>query len=212
MEQTKPINPQQQQRGRWKLLMVLAVCAAPMIFSYLTYYVIKPKGGATNFGTLIDPRAHPIPALKATTLDAKPASLDAFKGKWIMLKTGPAACDKTCMDQMFAIRQVRSMTGKEMERIERVWLVTDAQPLETMLIRELDGMHMLRAPADLVARWLPVEADTKLDDSLFLIDPLGNLMMRFPPVPAGATEAEKVQHYAKIKKDLGKLLKASAIG
>jgi hypothetical protein len=210
VEQTKPSNPPQR-RGRWKLLAVLAVCAAPMIFSYLTYYVIKPQG-RTNFGTLIDPRAHPIPALGATTLDARPASLDAFKGKWVMLKVGPSACDKTCMDQMFAIRQVRSMQGKDMERIERVWLVTDAQPLETMQMRALDGMHMLRAPLDAVARWLPLEQGATLADSIFLIDPLGNLMMRFPPVPAGATEAEKVQHYAKIKKDLGKLLKASAIG
>jgi hypothetical protein len=212
VEQTNPTNPrQQQQRGRWKLLMVLAVCAAPLIFSYLAYYVIKPQG-RTNFGTLIDPRAHPLPALKATTLDASPASLEAFKGKWILLKTGPAACDKTCMDQMFAMRQVRSMTGKEMERIERVWLITDAQPLETMLIRELDGMHMLRAPAALVASWLPAEPGARLDDAIFLIDPLGNLMMRFPPVPNGATEAEKVQHYARVKKDIAKLLKASAIG
>ena len=210
MEQTKPSNPQQQ-RGRWKLLAVLAVCAAPLIFSYLTYYVIKPAG-RTNFGTLIDPRAHPIPALGATTLDARPASLDAFKGKWIMLKVGPAACDQACMEQMFAIRQVRSMQGKEMERIERVWLVTDAQPLETMLIRELDGMHMLRAPAAAVAKRLSLEPGATLENSIFLIDPLGNLMMRFPPVPAGAAEAEKVQHYARIKKDIGKLLKASAIG
>jgi hypothetical protein len=210
VEQTKPSKPQQQ-RGRWKLLAVLAVCAAPLIFSYFTYYVIKPQG-RTNFGTLIDPRAHPIPALGATTLDARPASLDAFKGKWIMLKVGPAACDKTCMEQMFAIRQVRSMQGKEMERIERVWLVTDAEPLETMLIRELDGVHMLRAPAGAVAKWLPLEPGATLDNSIFLIDPLGNLMMRFPPVPAGASEADKVQHYARIKKDIGKLLKASAIG
>jgi hypothetical protein len=210
VEQTKPNKPQQR-RGRWKLLAVLAVCAAPLIFSYLTYYVIKPQG-RTNFGTLIDPRAHPVPALGATTLDAKPASLDAFKGKWIMLKVGPAACDQACKEQMFAIRQVRSMQGKEMERIERVWLVTDAEPLETMLMRELDGVHMLRAPAGAVAKWLPPEPGATLDNAIFLIDPLGNLMMRFPPVPAGATEAEKVQHYAKIKKDIAKLLKASAVG
>jgi hypothetical protein len=211
VEQIKPIEARLQQRGRWKLLMVLAVCAAPLIFSYLTYYVIKPQG-RTNFGTLIDPRAHPIPALGATTLDGRPASLDAFKGKWIMLKTGPAACDKTCMEQMFAIRQMRSMTGKEMERIERVWLITDSAPLETSLIRELDGMHMLRAPSAQVAAWLPAEPGARLDDTIFLIDPLGNLMERFPPVPANATEAQKVQHYAKIKTDIVKLLKASAIG
>ena len=211
MEQTKPIEAAPQRRGRWKLLMVLAVCASPLIFSYLTYYVIKPQG-RTNFGAIIDARAYPIPALQASTPDGRPASLDTFKGKWVMLKTGPAACDKTCMEQMFAIRQVRSMTGKEMARIERVWLITDSAPLETTLMRELDGMRMLRAPNALVANWLPVEPGANLDDSIFLIDPLGNLMMRFPPVPAGATEAEKVQHYAKVKKDLGKLLKASAIG
>jgi hypothetical protein len=199
------------QRGRWKLLMVLAVCAAPMIFSYLTYYVIKPTG-RSNFGALIDPRAHPIPALGATTLDGKPAGLEAYKGKWIMLKVGPAACDPACKEQMFAIRQLRSMQGKEMERIERVWLITDTEPLETLLMRELDGMHMLRAPAAAVAKWLPPEPGATLENSIFLIDPLGNLMMRFPPVPAGATEQQKVAHYAKVKKDIGKLLKASAIG
>jgi hypothetical protein len=200
-----------QSRGRWKLLMVLAVCASPLIFSYLTYYVIKPSA-RTNFGALIDPRAHPIPALGATTLDGKPAGLDAYKGKWIMLKVGPAACDQACREQMFGIRQVRSMTGKEMTRVERVWLVTDAEPLETVLMRELDGVRMLRAPAAAVAAWLPLEPGATLENSIFLIDPLGNLMMRFPPVPAGATEEQKVQHYARIKKDMAKLLKASAIG
>lgn len=210
MEQTKPTNSRQQ-RGRWKLLLVLAVCASPMIFSYIAYYGMMPSG-RTNFGALIDPRQHPIPALAATTLDARPASLDAWKGKWIMLKVGPAACGKGCMEQMFAIQQLRSMQGKDMERIERVWLVTDAEPLETMLIRQLDDVHMLRAPGDIVARWLPVEQGTDAADAIFLIDPLGNLMMRFPPPPAGATEAQKVAHYAKIKKDIGKLLKASAIG
>jgi peroxiredoxin len=201
----------QQQRGRWKLLLVLAVCAAPLIFSYIAYYVINPSA-RNNFGALIDPRAHPIPALQATTLDAKPASLDAFKGKWIMLKVGPSACAKECMDQMFAIQQLRSMQGKEMERIERVWLITDSAPLETMLIRQLEDVHMLRAPADVVAKWLPVEQGASAADSIYLIDPLGNLMMRFPPVPAGAAEADKVKHYARIKKDIAKLLKASAIG
>ncbi len=210
MEQTQT-NNSQQNRGRWKLLAVLAVCAAPLIFSYLTYFVIQPSG-RTNYGDLIDPRAHPIPALGATTLDGKPTELDAYKGKWIMLKVGPSACAKDCMDQMFAIRQVRSMQGKDMERIERVWLVTDAEPMETMLIRELDGVRMLRAPREAVVRWLPLEKGASLDDSIFLIDPLGNLMMRFPPAPAGSTEAQKVQHYAKVKKDIARLLKASAIG
>jgi cytochrome oxidase Cu insertion factor (SCO1/SenC/PrrC family) len=191
-----------QQRGRWKMLLVLCVCAAPLLFSYLTYYVIKPQG-RTNYGTLIDPRDYPVPAaLGATTLDGKATGLAAYKGKWIMLQTGSSDCADACRKQLFAMRQLRLMQGKEMERIERVWMITDAKPLDTMLIREYDGVHMLRVPPQPLKAWLPVEAGDSADGHIFLIDPLGNLMMRFP------RDAEP----AKVKKDISKLLMASAIG
>ena len=194
-------NNKQKSRGRWKLLAVVAVCAAPMIASYITYYVIKPTG-RTNYGALIDPRAHPIPAMASTSLDGKPTPLETYKGKWIMLKVGGSDCRQACQDQLFAMRQLRTMQGKEMERIERVWLITDNEPLETMLLRVNDGTRMLRVPADAVAKWLPVEQGGKVEEHIYLIDPLGNLMMRFPAKPDPA----------KVKKDISKLLKASAIG
>ncbi|MBJ7314097.1 SCO family protein [Rugamonas sp. CCM 8940] len=190
------------------MLAVLAVCAMPLLGSYFAYYVVKP-GGRTNYGALIDPREHPIPALGSTSLDGKPAGLDDYKGKWIMLKVGPSDCQKDCQDQLFAMRQLRTMQGKEMERIERVWLITDQEPLDTMLLRVNDGTRMLRAPAEAVAKWLPLEqgaADKagadRAADHIYLIDPRGNLMMRFP----------KDADPSKVKKDLSKLLKASAIG
>jgi len=192
------------------LLLVLAVCAAPLVGSYLTYYVIKPKGGVTNYGALIDPRDHPIPAMASTTLDGKPATLDNYKGKWIMLKVGPSDCRQECQDQLFAMRQLRTMQGKEMERIERVWMITDDQPLDTLLMRVNDGTRMLRAPAAVVQKWLPLEqaAGDRAADHVYLIDPLGNLMMRFPK-GAVSSDTEKVK---KVHKDISKLLKASAIG
>jgi hypothetical protein len=206
-------NPTQAstKRGRWKLLLVLLVCASPLIASYFTYYVIKPQT-RTNYGALIDPAAHPIPQLSTTTLNGRPVALSDFAGKWLMVKVGGSACDATCHDQMFAIRQVRSMQGKEMDRIERVWLITDKEPLTTMVIRELDGVQMLRADPAAVAAWLPVAPDAPLDGAIWLVDPLGHLMMRFPAVPASMPEADKLAHYAKVKKDIAKLLKASAIG
>jgi hypothetical protein len=198
-----------QQRSRWKLFAVLAVCASPLIASYFTYYVIKPKGGVTNYGALIDPRQYPIPAMASTTLDGKPARLEDYKGKWIMLKVGPSDCQQECQDQLFAMRQLRTMQGKEMERIERVWLITDAQPLETMLLRVNDGTRMLRAPAAVLEKWLPLEgAADRASDHVYLIDPLGNLMMRFPK-GAVSSDVEKVK---RVHKDIAKLLKASAIG
>jgi hypothetical protein len=144
VEKTENSEVKAKSRGRWKLMAVLAVCAAPLIGSYFTYYVIKPKGGVTNYGTLIDPRAYPIPAMASTTLDGAPKTLDDYKGKWIMLKVGPSECLQDCQDQLFAMRQLRTMQGKGMERIERVWMITDDKPLDTVLMRVEDGTHMLR--------------------------------------------------------------------
>lgn len=191
-------------------MVVLAVCAAPLIASYFMYYVVKPKGGVTNYGTLIDPRLHPIPPMASTSLDGKPVTLDSYKGKWIMLKVGPSECLQECQDQLFAMRQLRTMQGKEMERVERVWMITDNEPLDTVLMRVNDGTRMLRAPAAVVDQWLPLEqnAADKVSDHVYLIDPLGNLMMRFPK-GAVSSDTAKVR---KVHKDLAKLLKASAIG
>lgn len=196
-----PKVPEVRKHTHWTLFLVLAVCAAPMILSYLTYYVIKPSG-RTNYGDLIDPRAHPIPDLGTTTLDGQPASLKDYAGKWIMLQADVGACPKYCADKLFWQRQVRLTQGKDRDRIERVWLVTDAQPLETVLMKEYDGTHILRVDAKKLAAWLPVAQGTQMTDHIYMIDPLGNLMMRFPKDP----DANK------IKKDVTKLLKASRIG
>lgn len=188
-------------KGRWKLFAVIAVCASPVIASYLSYYVIKPEG-RTNYGAFIDPRAHPMPALSAKALDGKPMELNALDGKWRMVQVGGGECPKPCQDQLYAMRQLRLTQGKEMTRIERVWLVTDDAPIDTTLLRAYDGTHVLRVDAAAVGRWLPAENGTVPADHLYMIDPLGNLMMRFPKEP----------DLNKVKKDLGRLLKASRIG
>lgn len=192
-------------RGRRMLLLVLLVCAAPLIASYFTFYVLKPEK-RNNYGALVDQRAHPVPELASTTLDGRRQTLQDFKGKWIMLMAAPGACGDACRNGLFTMRQLRLMQGKEMDRIERVWLITDRAPLDTIVIREFDGTHMLRADGAAVARWLPVDAGTaggtSAADHIYLIDPLGHLMLRFPKDP----EPRKAY------KDLYKLLKASAVG
>jgi peroxiredoxin len=198
---SKPADPQQRKRGRWMLWLVLLVCASPMIASYFTYYVLKPEK-RNNYGTLIDQQAHPVPAMATTTLDGKPVALGQFKGKWVMLMAAPGACGEACRKQLFAMQQLRKMQGKEMERIERVWLITDSEPLDTLVIREYDGTHMLRADGRAIANWLPADAGTSVADHIYMIDPLGHLMMRFPKDPDPR----------KVYKDINKLLKASSVG
>lgn len=187
--------------GRWKLFAVIAVCASPLIFSYLTYYVIKPEG-RTNYGQILDPRLYPIPVLQSTGLDGKPTEIAAYKGKWLMVQIDGAECAAPCHKKLYDMRQLRVAQGKEMERIERVWLITDDRPIDTVLMREFDGTRMLRVNPEALGKWLPVDAGTAVSDHIYIIDPLGNLMMRFP----------KDADPNKIKKDLSKLLRASSIG
>ncbi|HEY8099720.1 MAG TPA: cytochrome C oxidase subunit I [Burkholderiaceae bacterium] len=195
-------NPNKKQaEGRWKLFAVIAICAFPVIASYFTYYVIKPQS-RSNYGALIDPRLYPMPRLGTTALDGKPLALDAFKGKWIMLQINDSECQESCKKKLFEMRQLRLMQGKDMDRIERVWLITDDKPIETILMREYDGMQMLRVKPEVLKDWLPTEQNTTVVDHIYLIDPMGNLMMRFP----------KDADPNKVKKDLAKLLKASSIG
>ena len=187
--------------GRWKLFAILAVCASPLIGSYLAYYVIKPSG-RTNYGDILDPRQYPLPATGTTGLDGKPLSLDTYRGKWVMLQIDGGACATSCRGKLFAMRQLRLMQGKEMTRVERVWLISDQVPLETTLMREFEGTRFVRGDAETLSKWLPVDGGTVMQDHLYLIDPRGNLMMRFP----------KDADPGKVKKDLGKLLRASSIG
>ncbi|MEC5215937.1 cytochrome oxidase Cu insertion factor (SCO1/SenC/PrrC family) [Actimicrobium sp. GrIS 1.19] len=191
-----------QHAGRWKLFAILAICAAPMIASYFTYYVLKPQA-RTNYGDFIQSETHPIPAdLGSTSLDGKPVALKDFEGKWIMLQIDDGACAEPCRKKLTDMRQLRLAQGRERDRIERLWLITDAAPLDTVLMREFDGTRMLRANAVALAKWLPVEPGATIADHIYLIDPLGRLMMRFP----------KNRDPNLIKKDLSKLLRASSIG
>lgn len=188
-------------RHRRILWLVLTICIAPVILSYLSYYVFRPQM-RNNYGTLLDPRRFPVPELHATTADGQPASLNDLHRQWVLLQVDRADCETRCADKLYYMRQLRAAQGKDADRIARVWLVTDKAPLSVPLMKIYDGTHILRVDASAVARWLPVEAGTRAEDHLYLIDPLGNLMMRFPKDP----------DYNKVKQDLNRLLKASRIG
>lgn len=194
-------TPNKQSSGRWKLFLIIAVCASPLIASYFTYYVIKPQS-RTNYGSLLDPRQFPLPQLEGKDLEGKPQELADFKGKWIMLQIDRAACATACQKKLYDMRQLRTAQGKERERIERVWLITDQASPEAKLQEGIAGTRLLRVNQAILEKWLPVEAGTTIYDHIYLIDPLGNLMMRYP----------KDADPNKIKKDISKLLKASAIG
>lgn len=185
--------------GRWKMLAVLLVCAAPVIASYFTYYVIRPEG-RRNYGELIDPQ-RPLPALAAVAPDGSRIELPALKGQWLLLSVAGGACDTTCEQHLYFQRQLRESLGREKDRLDRVWLVSDDAAIPDKLKTALIGSTVLRVSG--LDQWLKAAPGQRLQDHLYVVDPLGNWMMRFPANmdAAGA---------AKAKRDLERLMRASA--
>ena len=190
------------QRGRWVLLLLAVICAAPIAVSYFTYYVIKPAGGKTNYGTLVEPQ-RPIPeSLTVTGEDGKPLKLATLRGKWLMISVDSSACDKACVTKLYFMRQIRTAQGPERERVVQVWLRTDAGQVGDVIQKAYPDTDMLIADPAQVSAWLPSDTGTQMTDHIYLVDPNGNLMMRFPKDP----------NPSKIKGDVTKLLKWSTIG
>lgn len=188
--------------GRWKMLAILAVCAAPVIASYLSYFVIRPEG-RSNYALLIEP-ARAIPAALPLT-DEHGQRLDAasLHGQWLLVVAGPAACDAVCEKLLYTQRQLREMTGRERDRIDKLWLVTDDAPLRPELRSALDrapATRVLRVPHPALAQWLEPAAGESLASHLYIVDPLGQWMMRAPVSPDPA----------KLKRDVERLLRASS--
>lgn len=188
-------------RGRTMMLLVLLLCAAPVIASYFTYYVLRPAGGR-NFGDLIEPPM-PIPNVQAKQLDGKTVSLASLRGQWLLVSVAGGACDKTCENNLYFQRQLRETQGKEKDRIDRVWLVTDNAPVAQTLLASLKGAQTLRVDPQVVSQWLQPSAGQALSDHLYVVDPMGNWMMRFP---AGMD----VHMASKARRDLDRLLRASS--
>ena len=187
--------------GRWKMLAVMLVCAAPVIASYFTYYVVRPDG-RRNFGELINPQ-RPTPALMAATLDGQTASLQALKGQWLLVSVSGGACDAQCQNHLYLQRQLRESLGKEKDRLDWVWLVTDDAPIADALLPALKGATVLRIPQDKLATWLEPVKGQALADHLYVVDPMGNWMMRF----ATGFNAEAA---SKAKRDIERMLRASS--
>lgn len=187
--------------GRWKMIAVLLVSAAPVIASYFTYYVIRPEG-RRNFGELIDPQ-RPLPDMLGLDLDGRTHKLTELKGQWLLVSVGSGTCNEACVQQLYFQRQLRESLGKEKDRLDRVWLVSDLQAIAAELQPGLKDATVLRVPAEELARWLVPASGHEIGEHLYVVDPLGNWMLRFPA-------RLDIEGAAKAKRDLERLLRASS--
>lgn len=188
-------------QGRLRMLAVLLACAAPVVASYFTYFVLRPQGQASQ-GTLIQP-ARPIPALPLRTPEGAAVAAASLKGQWLLVAVGPSACDAACERRLYTQRQMREMVGRDRDRVDKVWFVTDDGAVSPKLRQSLEqgpGMHVLRVDPAAISAWLEPDRGHALHDHLYLVDPRGDWMLRVSADPDPA----------KFKRDLERLLRVSA--
>lgn len=169
-----------------KLALIAAVCAAPFVLGTAAYFLGWSPGTQANYGELIAPRP----------LSGPP--FDALRGKWVLVTFDAAACDAYCEKKLYFMRQVRTATHKDATRVERLWILTDAGKPRPEVLSAIEGTRTTPYQDAPAAKDFPGNAV----DHLYIVDPLGNLMMRFPRDPDPS----------KILKDVQRLLRLSQIG
>ncbi len=179
------------------VLGVGLVSAFPIIAALFFYYV-APPAGRMNHGDLLQPI--PLPAKPLPLLSGGEFRFEHMKGKWLLLQIDSGDCDARCREKLYAMRQIRLAQGKDMVRLERVWLLSDDGRPAPDLMAEYEGTLVVRAAGSEALAAFPAPADRAAH--LYVVDPQGNLMMRFPEKPDPT----------RMIKDLQRLLRPSRIG
>jgi cytochrome oxidase Cu insertion factor (SCO1/SenC/PrrC family) len=178
------------------LWLLIALCAAPVAAAYVAFYLWQPSGHV-NYGELLEPQPLPDIALKLD--DGSPWRVSDLRGKWTFVMLDSGSCDENCRQKLLYMRQVRLTQGKELDRIVRAWLMTDdAEPGEAVR-SEYQGTLLVRAAGSTLTSLFP--ATGMPSDHIYVIDPYGNLMMRYPRNPDPRS----------MVKDIGRLLRHSKV-
>jgi hypothetical protein len=190
-------------RSRTQVWILVGVFFVPLALAFLLYYGSggwRPPG-STNRGELISP-ARPLPDvdLHRPTGDLLEAS--AWRGKWTLVYIGDGRCDDHCRATLTLMRQTRLALNKDMTRVQRVFLATANCCDLAYLHAEHPGL-VLALAGDKPGKDLLTAFPDTAAGSIYIVDPLGNLMMRHA-APAAPTRD--------LLEDLRKLLKLSHIG
>lgn len=196
-------------RQRRILIGVALMFFAPLALSFYLYYgKYWHPGGHVNAGELIDP-ARPLPTLilplAAPALSgAEQTNPQFLKRKWTLLYVQHGRCDDECLKALYDTRQVRLALNREMDRVQRVFIGdSDCCDLKELLAAHPDLIAIRSSPADepLLAL-LPQRSGALNSHRVYMIDPLGNLMMFYDAgdKPKGMLE------------DMKRLLRLSSIG
>ncbi len=198
------MNEQNKKNNR-TIIIIFAMAIIPFIFAWYLSKNLDWVGEGTNNGELIIP---PVTTDKTEFIGYDDFSLKNMKelpGHWILINVIPKKkCQDICLQAIHKTKQLRLMMNKELIRIRRLVLILSDVKAELAAQWWKDDLRLLRSkPSPSLLNKLKKIRNSDIPDGmLFLMDPLGNLMMQYEP---------EFDPY-KVKGDLQKLLRISQIG
>jgi len=177
-------------RGRRSMILVTLLFVLPLLLAVALFAADWRPGGSVNRGELINP---PLDAAGVALEAVDGGETHRLTGRWTLLHTLEGSCDTSCLQRLYDTRQVRLAVGRDIDRVQRYLLVTDVDALAEVDQAQHPDLVLLRAPSeDILAS----------ETGVRIVDPLGNVMMRYDPV----------QPAEDMLKDLKRLLKLSTVG
>lgn len=215
---TASINTVRRGGSRLAPTLIVLLFLAPMLAAWIAFKYFPEQMrslGTNNYGEFIHPpREVPVSGLK--DLGGTALTAEWFKDHWTYLYVASSDCDQRCQATLFEMRQVRLAQGAEMDRVQRLLVLTDTEGLgELKELLERDYAGQRTVVADSAAQAALAEALPRGQDGaavaaggIYVIDPLGRVMMYYRPV-ASAEKSDVLSQATGMRKDLAKLLKNS---
>lgn len=182
---------EQKTKSRLYLLLIFAACALPIVASLFVYYVWQPTK-FMNYGELMTLK--PLPAGSFVDATGKDVQLQA-RGKWTLLVVDSGACDAECKQRLYDVRQIMLTFELNQDRLQQVWALSDAIKPDPALLKEHDGLQILRA-SDTLLTFLPQPSAGRI----YLIDDRGNQVLRYLPKPEPKRMIKDISRLLLIKK------------
>ena len=197
-------NRKRSMRTLWIMVLLFGLPYVAAFYFYINRDTLAPEM-ATNYGTIITP-ARPILEVPLTRIDNTIINSADLKGKWLLVSIGSSYCNRDCLDNLYKLRQIKKAVGQEHKRIRKIFFLKDTGNLVEFkkLLGDYRGMDVFLPEGKDYFHFLAGfhYQGGEVKDGVFIVDPLGNYMMMYPP---GADAM-------KMLRDIERLLKVSRIG
>lgn len=191
-------------RKPWPAIILALLFIGPLAAAWIVYFAApdwRPTG-QVNHGELVDPPVA-LPDLALAGPDGEPLIDSPLRQRWTLIYVDGSGCGEACRQTLFDTYQVRYLLHRDLDRVRRILLYTGAPPDPAFVAEQHPDLLVADAAAvDAPALLAALPASAAAGDAVYLVDPLGNLMMRFP----------RTGTWQDMHKDLKKLLKLSRIG